>query len=167
MTSQQRHERLPTDLNARRGAIIMILGLLMVFAAVYSIGVTAAIAWPSGLSGWARENGLLTPFIFVWKLIVEYGVGIGILCLGLQLILYRWVIGPSWKAAGLFLLAALIGLYLLAPLVYQYPMMAMFRRFALDWTLELVLLITTLLALWISRPKADEPAAADSSPASA
>jgi hypothetical protein len=56
-----------------------VLGAIVFQIAIYFIGYTTAITFPSSIATWATENSVIIPVIFVWDPFVVQLLGIGAL----------------------------------------------------------------------------------------
>lgn len=98
------------------------LGAIIYHIAAFFIGYTVAIALPSSIYNWARENSAGMPILFVWDLFVVQLLGIGILAaistyLVLRLTSLKWFhVAVGFLASDIILSFA----YLLSMPTLQY-----------------------------------------------
>lgn len=127
------------------------LGVLVGLVVVHTLAYTAEFSAPRGIFLGFRSRAAFEIGLFVWDAIVVYSLGAGVIAFSALLVAYRAFATPTTRSALFYLAGILVTIYAVVPLADDMPVsLALSRRW---WTygLELSLVISACLALFVAR----------------
>ena len=142
-------------------AFCFALGIAVVVFAVGLIARTAALAVPEGFFAWFKQAGSIEAGLFLWDLVVTYGLGIGLPAFIALLVAFRFFVAATASAALAFLAGVLLTVHVLAPLWFGYSLDMVWQRPWFAFAMEASLGLAALAAWFIARRRASRaPSAA-------
>ena len=135
----------------KQNLLCFVLGIVVAVVVTFTVGFTSAITSPNGLFDWFKARASLDAGLFLWELIVVFGLGAGLPAFLALLTAFRFAVEPTVRS-GLFFLGGffLVG-YVFVPLVYSAPLSLAISRPWWAYALEIVLIAATVGALLIAR----------------
>ena len=135
----------------KQNFLCFVLGIAVAVVVTFSVGFTSAIVSPNGLFDWFKARASLDAGLFLWELIVVFGLGAGLPAFLALLTAFRFSVKPTVRAVMFFLAGFFLVGYVSVPLVYSVPFSLAISRPWWAYALEVVLLVSTLAAMLIAR----------------
>jgi|GEM_PF-2775096 len=145
--------------NLAQKSLCLVLGAVVGIIALFVMPISAALAAPAGFFSWFKQAGSIDTGLFLWDVVVTYGLGLGLPAFMALLLAFRHFVAATIGSALAFLAGVLLTIHVLAPLWFGYTLDLAFQRPWFAYALELSLVVGVLAAMLVARfwPRPSRP----------